>query len=50
MAHLVAITLGAIHAVDALNEASRRFGRLDIVNIDQGSQFTAQELKIIVAY
>jgi putative transposase len=46
----VAITLGAIYAVDALHETSRGFGKPDIVNIDQGSQFTAQELNIIVAY
>jgi putative transposase len=39
----VAITLEAVHAVDALQEAYRRFGKPDIVNTDQGSQFTAQE-------
>ena len=43
LAHRVAITLEAMHAVDALQEAYRRFGRPDIVNTDQGSQFTAQE-------
>jgi putative transposase len=32
-----------VHAVAALQEAYARFGRPDIVNIDQGSQFTAQE-------
>ncbi len=40
---LIAITLEAVHAVDALQEAYRRFGKPDIVNTDQGSQFTAQE-------
>jgi putative transposase len=43
LAHRVAITLEAVHAVDALHEAYRRFGKPDIVNTDQGSQFTAQE-------
>jgi len=33
----------AVHAVEALQEAYARFGRPDIVNTDQGSQFTAQE-------
>jgi len=39
----VAITLEAVHAVEALQEAYAQFGRPDIVNTDQGSQFTAQE-------
>ena len=43
LAHRTAITLEAVHAVDALEEAYARFGRPDIVNTDQGSQFTAQE-------
>ena len=43
LAHRVAITLEAVHAVDALQEAYGRFGKPDIVNTDQGSQFTAQE-------
>ena len=43
LAHRVAITLEAVHAVEALQEAYARFGRPDIVNTDQGSQFTAQE-------
>jgi putative transposase len=43
LAHRTAITLEAVHAVDALQEAYARFGRPDIVNTDQGSQFTAQE-------
>jgi putative transposase len=43
LAHRVAITLEAVHAVDALQEAYRRFGKPEIINTDQGSQFTAQE-------
>ena len=43
LAHRVAITLEAVHAVEALQEAYSRFGKPDIVNTDQGSQFTAQE-------
>jgi len=43
LAHRVAITLEAIHAVEALAEAYVRFGKPAIVNTDQGSQFTAQE-------
>ena len=42
-AHRMAITLEAVHAVDALHEAYRRFAKPDILNTDQGSQFTAQE-------
>jgi putative transposase len=41
LAHRVAITLEAIHAVEALEEAFARYGVPDIVNTDQGSQFTA---------
>ncbi|KGX17127.1 integrase core domain protein [Burkholderia pseudomallei] len=41
LAHRVAITLEAVHAVEALEEAFARYGRPDIVNTDQGSQFTA---------
>ena len=37
----MAITLEATHAVEALEEAFARYGRPDIVNTDQGSQFTA---------
>lgn len=43
LAHRTAITLEACHAVEALQEAFARFGRPDIVNTDQGSQFTAQD-------
>jgi putative transposase len=43
LAHQVAITLGAVHAVEALQEAYARFGKPSIVNADQCSQFTAQD-------
>jgi len=43
LAHRTAITLEACHAVDALNEAYENFGKPEIINTDQGSQFTAQE-------
>ena len=43
MAAKVAITLEACHAVDVLQEAFNRHGTPDIVNTDQGSQFTAHE-------
>jgi len=43
LAHRTAITLEAVHAVDALQEAYARFGKPEIVNTDQGSQFTAQD-------
>lgn len=42
LAHRVAITLEAMHAVEALEEAFARYGLPDIVNTDQGSQFTAE--------
>jgi len=43
LAYRWAITLEAVNAVDALQEAYGRFGKPEIVNTDQGSQFTAQE-------
>jgi putative transposase len=43
LASKVAITLEACHAVDVLQEAFNRHGKPEIVNTDQGSQFTAQE-------
>jgi putative transposase len=48
LAHRTAITLEAIHAVEALQEAFNRFGTPDIINTDQGSQFTAQEFVDLV--
>ena len=43
LAHKVAITLEACHAVDVLSEALANYPAPDIVNTDQGSQFTAQD-------
>jgi putative transposase len=41
--HKVAITLEACHARVVLEQAFARFGLPEIVNTDQGSQFTAEE-------
>jgi putative transposase len=41
LSHKVASTLEACHAVEVINQAFRRFGVPEIVNTDQGSQFTA---------
>jgi putative transposase len=41
LAHRVAITMEAMHAVEALEEAFAKHGQPEIVNTDQGSQFTA---------
>ena len=43
LAAKIAITLEACHAVEALQEAFSRYGTPEIVNTDQGSQFTAHE-------
>lgn len=43
LAHRVAITLEALHAKEVVQEALGRYGTPEIVNTDQGSQFTAQE-------
>ena len=43
LAHRVSITMEAQHAVEALNEAVARWGKPEIVNTDQGSQFTGSE-------
>ena len=43
LAHRVAISLEALHAKEVLQEALGRCGKPEIVNTDQGSQFTAQE-------
>ena len=48
MAAKVAITLEACHAVEVLQEAFNRHGTPDIVNTDQGSQFTAHEFVQVV--
>jgi putative transposase len=41
LAHKVAITLEAVHAKEVLEQAFARYGVPEIVNTDQGSQFTA---------
>jgi putative transposase len=43
LAHRVAITMEAVHAVEVLEEAFARYGQPEIVNTDQGSQFTAKD-------
>lgn len=43
LAHRVATTLESCHAVEALEMAFARYGVPEIVNTDQGSQFTAQD-------
>ena len=48
LAAKVAITLESCHAVDVLQEAFNRHGKPEIVNTDQGNQFTAQEFIEIV--
>ncbi|MCA3238123.1 MAG: IS3 family transposase [Curvibacter sp.] len=43
LAHKVAITLEACHAKEVIEQAFVTYGRPEIVNTDQGSQFTAVE-------
>lgn len=43
LAHRVAITLEAIHAKEVIEQALAQYGAPEIVNTDQGSQFTAEE-------
>ena len=43
LTHKVAITLEACHAREILEDAFARYGTPEIVNTDQGSQFTATE-------
>ena len=43
LAHRVAITLEAIHAKEVIEQALAQYGSPEIVNTDQGSQFTAVE-------
>ena len=43
LAHKVAITLEACHAKEIIEQAFARYGKPEIVNTDQGSQFTADE-------
>jgi putative transposase len=48
LAHRVAITLEAIHAKEVMEQALARWGTPEIVNTDQGSQFTAEEFTRVV--
>ncbi len=48
MAHKVATTLEACHAREIMQEALLKYGTPEIVNTDQGSQFTAQEFTDVV--
>jgi len=48
LTHKVAITLEACHAKEILQEAFAKFGTPEIVNTDQGSQFTATEFTTAV--
>ena len=48
LAHRVAITLEAIHAKEVIEQALTRWGPPEIVNTDQGSQFTADEFTRVV--
>jgi putative transposase len=43
LAHRVANTLEACHAVEVIEQAFARYGTPEIVNTDQGSQFTAED-------
>jgi len=43
LAHKVAVTLEASHAREVIEHAFARHGTPEIVNVDQGSQFTATE-------
>jgi putative transposase len=48
LAHKVAITLEAVHAIEVMEQAFARHGTPEIVNTDQGSQFTAEEFTHVV--
>jgi putative transposase len=48
LAHKVAITLEACHAKEVIEQAFARYGTPEIVNTDQGSQFTATEFTDVV--
>ena len=48
LAHKVATTRESHHAVEILEQAYARYGLPDIVNVDQGSQFTAEEFTAAV--
>lgn len=48
LAHKVATTLEAVHAKEVIEQAFARHGVPEIVNTDQGSQFTAEEFTQVV--
>ena len=48
LAHKVAITLEASHAREVIEQAFARYGTPEIVNTDQGSQFTAETFTEVV--
>jgi putative transposase len=48
LAHKVAITLEAVHAKEVIEQAFAHYGVPEIVNTDQGSQFTAVEFTDVV--
>jgi putative transposase len=48
MAHKVATSLEAVHAKEIMQETIARYGVPEIVNTDQGSQFTAEEFTRVV--
>lgn len=48
LAHRIAITLEAIHAKEVIQQALAKYGTPEIVNTDQGSQFTAEEFTAVV--
>jgi len=48
LAHRVAITLEACHAREVIEQALTRYGTPEIVNTDQGSQFSAEEFTSVV--
>ena len=48
LAHKVATTLEACHAAQVVSEALGKYGTPEIVNTDQGSQFTATDFTDVV--
>ena len=48
LAHQAAVTLEACHATEVLEQAVAQYGTPEIVNTDQGSQFTAVEFTDVV--
>lgn len=48
LAHRVAITSEAVHAKEVIEQALAQYGTPEVVNTDQGSQFTAEEFTRVV--